>query len=66
MAKFRAMKTPNGAIINEQYFQHDEILGRVTKGVNPFASLAQDGPKPYIKCDPNCEECKLLKRKLRE
>lgn len=47
----------DGTIIRGIHFSHDEITGRVTPG-NEHFSLAQDGPRPYIKCDSNCIFCK--------
>lgn len=46
----------NGTVVNGQHVSHDEITGRVTPG-NEMFSLAQDGPRPYLKCDPGCEFC---------
>lgn len=49
-----------GTIVKGQRFTHDEITGRVSPG-NEMFSLAQDGPRPYLKCDPDCEFCKREK-----
>jgi hypothetical protein len=45
----------DGTVINGYHYQHDEIVGRVCRPVH--YSNAQDGPRPYIQCDKDCEYC---------
>jgi hypothetical protein len=54
----------DGTVIKGQHFQHDEIVGRVCRPVHE--SNAQDGPRPYIKCDSDCTFCAKEKQMGRD